>query len=132
MNKLKENPNIKESMELREMKNKRIFVYDTTKEFSEFITKQYTNDFAIDVCTSPNWVENYNYSAYDIFFIIVKEPKDMIILFKTINNAHSVLFLVSALKEIKNNFQESKRVISLDIFQNKSKMKRVIDLKIAI
>lgn len=113
------------------MKNKRIFVYDTTNEFSDFITKQYTNNFAIDVCTNPKTIDGYNYSAYDVFFVIVKEPKDMIILFKTINNAHSVLFLVSALKEIKGKFQESKRVISLDLFQNKDKMKKAIDLKIA-
>lgn len=112
------------------MKNKRIFVYDTTDEFSEFILKQYLKNFHIDVCTNPKAVDNYNYSVYDVFFLIVTEPKDITILFKTINNAHSVLFLGSSLKEIIGEFRESKRIIRLDLFQNKMKMKKFIDLKI--
>lgn len=117
-------------MELRQIKNKRIFVYDTTDKFSEFIIKQYLKNFSIDVCSNMKSIDNYNYSAYDVFFIIASEPKDIAILFKTITNMHSVLFLGSSLKEITEKFQENKRIISLDLLKTRNEMKTFIDTNI--
>ena len=117
-------------MELKSMENKRIFVYDRTDEFSEFITKQYFSNFSIDVCTSLKSIDDYNYASYDIFFIIATEPKDIAILFKTINNNKSLLFLGSNMKEIRENFRENKRIISLDLFKKRSEIKKLIDTNI--
>lgn len=117
-------------MELMQMKNKRIFVYDTTDKFSEFIIKQYLKNFSIDVCTNMTSIDNYNYATYDVFFIIATEPKDIAILFKTINNVHSVLFLGSNLKEISEKFKENKRIISLDLLKTGNELKSFIDTNI--
>jgi hypothetical protein len=112
------------------MENKRIFVYDTGDEFSEFITEQYFNHFSIDVCTNMKSIDDYNYASYDIFFIIAAEPKDVSILFKTVNNEKSVLFLGSEKKEIGEKFKENKRIINLDLFEKRSEIKKFIDTNI--
>lgn len=117
-------------MELRQTKSKRIFVYDTTDKFSGFIINQYLKIFSIDVCASMKSIDDYNYSAYDVFFIIATEPKDIAILFKTINNVHSVLFLGSNLKEIRDKFQENKRIISLDLLKTRNEIVQFIDTNI--
>jgi hypothetical protein len=117
-------------MKLRQTKNKKIFVYDTTAKFSEFIIEQYVKTFSVDVCENMKSIDNYNYSAYDIFFIIATEPKDVTILFKTINNMHSTLFLGSSLKEIREKFQENKRITTLDLLKPRNEMIRFIDTNI--
>ena len=117
-------------MDLRPMKNKKIFVYDTTDKFSEFIITQYLKTFSVDVCNSMKSIDEFNYSLYDIFFIIASEPKDIAILFKTINNPDSVLFLGSNLKEIREKFNENKRIISLDLLKTRHEMKKFIDVNI--
>ena len=109
------------------MDYKRIFVYDTTNEFSGFIRDQYWDNY-VDVCNDPKSIDTFNYSGYDAFFIIVTDSKDVRILFKTINNIHSPLFLGTNLKEIKDSLKGMARVRNLDMIQIKSQLKEFIEI----
>ncbi len=115
-----------------EIDTKKIFVYDTTNEFSGFIQQHYFRNCSIDVCADRRSIDNYNYSVYDVFFIIVSDPKDILLLFKTINNINSVLFLGTGLAEIKDKFKENTRIRSLDIYQDRKQLQKFIDSTIRL
>jgi hypothetical protein len=115
-----------------EMGDKKIFVYDTTNKFSEFIREMHLWNYPMDICEDQTSIDNYNYSIYNVFFIIINEPKDFSLLFKTIANNNSILFLGTSLIEVKELFKENTRIRNLDILQNSSQLKEFIDSNITV
>jgi hypothetical protein len=112
--------------------SKKIFIYDTTNKFSEFIRDMYLWNYSIDICDDSTSIDNYNYAVYDVFFINVNEPKDFSLLFKTVRNSNSVLFLGTDLMEVKKLFGVHKRIRNLNTMQNRSQLKKFIDSNITV
>lgn len=114
------------------MNNQNILVYDTTEEISKFIKKHYLHKFTIDFCTDFKLIHDYDYSKYDIFFVIINESKDMLFLFQTISNKNNTLFIGTYLEEIREKFIINERFKYLNLYQTEEEMIQFINININI
>lgn len=112
---------------------KRTFIYDTSKVYSSFIRKKFSDKMILNYCKKSKNFKNYNLLTYDICFFNVMDIDDFILLRKAYFEIE-LLFVTSPKKIFidKINNLNYDNIILIDISHSKTDIINEIDLQLSL
>jgi hypothetical protein len=101
---------------IKDTKENKIFVYDTSRGFYRFIKLNYEKEYSIDLCNKKNQFEDFapNLPKYNHCFFIINSKDDVLNLLKLFSKT-SKIFLAVMVRELENEFDNFENFIKLNL-----------------
>ncbi|MEI7509399.1 MAG: hypothetical protein WCJ62_08030 [Flavobacterium sp.] len=101
---------------IKNFEQNKIFVYDTSRGFYNFLKLNFKNDYSIDLCNRKEQFDNFyrNVSCYQHCLFVINSHEDILNLMKLFSKTDTILLAVM-IKDLEDKFDDFNNIIKLNM-----------------